>query len=403
MARVTLYYPWIYLKSGIERTILELERRSRHDIRIVTSRYEPNSTFEEFGNLKVEELDRVSVKRTYWEVAKAAWKIGNIRLDDKGHDILLICCDGIGPWLLLRNRSRPAVNLCFTPLRAVYDAAYRARLMETSPPRRLLRTMAEAAFRRIDRLAWTRFASVICNSRTTRDRVVQGRLYPAEKIIVAYPGVDSRSIERGRRFDRYFFLPGRIMWTKNIELAIAAFGQFRAAHHDFELVIAGMVDEKSRQYFAKLQDMAEPIGGIRFEIDVSDGRMQDLYGNCTCVLLSAFNEDQGLTPLEGMARGKPCIAVDRGGPRESVLHGRTGFLEEPTPEAFAAAMARIAEEAGLAERMGNAGLDHVRNFTWDRFIAVLDAEIDRLAPPHAADDRSYSCRNHSSPYDPTMT
>ena len=30
MKRVALYYPWIYVRSGVERTILELVRRSRH-------------------------------------------------------------------------------------------------------------------------------------------------------------------------------------------------------------------------------------------------------------------------------------------------------------------------------------------------------------------------------------
>ena len=43
-----------------------------------------------------------------------------------------------------------------------------------------------------------------------------------------------------------------------------------------------------------------------------------------------------------MATGRPVIAVNNGGPRESVVHGATGWLCEPTAEAFADAFAQAA-------------------------------------------------------------
>jgi alpha-1,3/alpha-1,6-mannosyltransferase len=49
---------------------------------------------------------------------------------------------------------------------------------------------------------------------------------------------------------------------------------------------------------------------------------------------------QGL-PTQAMAAGRPVIACNSGGPRESVVHGRTGFLCEPTPASFAAAMLQL--------------------------------------------------------------
>jgi hypothetical protein len=42
--KVALYYPWVYLTSGAERTILELTGRSRHEWTIFTNRFEPENT-----------------------------------------------------------------------------------------------------------------------------------------------------------------------------------------------------------------------------------------------------------------------------------------------------------------------------------------------------------------------
>lgn len=377
MARIALYYPWIYLKSGVERTILEVYRRSRHEITIYTSHYDRDATYADLKECRIREIGRVSVRRTYVEAARAALRMARLRFRPADHDALVIACDGLGPLMTFRNADLPLMNLCFTPLRAVYDAEYRRRLMEQGGPRGA-KILAERAFRLVDRRAWRHFDSVLCNSRTTRDRVVTGGLRRREETIVAYPGVPAAAIREQGPMGDYFFLPGRIMWTKNIELAIDAYRTYRAAGGRLGLVIAGMVDRKSGPYYDALRARAAGLDGLSFETEVSDARMRSLYEGCRAVLLAAFNEDQGLTPLEGMACGKPSVAVNRGGPRESVVDGETGFLVEPEPAEFAAAMARLDREADLAARMGRAGLDRVRLFTWENFIEVFDGEVDRI-------------------------
>lgn len=382
MARIALYYPWIYLKSGVERTILEIYRRSRHDVIIVTSHYDRDATFEELAGCNIVQRGQVSVKRTYLQAAKAALTMANLRFDRAGYDALVICCDGLGPLLTFRNRNLPLMNLCFTPLRAVYDMDYRDRLLARNGPR-TAKLVAEKLFRLLDRAAWRKFDSVICNSRTTRARAVDGGLRAKGEMIVAYPGIAAAAIRPAGQVGDYFFLPGRIMWTKNIELAIDAYRDYRAQGGTLGLVIAGMVDRKSGPYYESLQAQAADLDGIRFETEVSDARMQALYSGCRAVLLAAFNEDQGLTPLEGMAVGKPTIAIDRGGPRESVIHGQTGFLVEPQPQPFAEAMLRLDQNPDLARAMGLRGQDRVSLFTWENFITVFDDEIDRIVAKRA--------------------
>ena len=116
--RVALYHPWVYLKSGLERTLLEIHRRSRHEMRIYTSHYDRQGTYPELASTGVVELPRVSVRRSYLAVLGAAAQIARTRLDPSEFDALVISCDGLGDLLTLRNHDRPVLALTFTPLRA---------------------------------------------------------------------------------------------------------------------------------------------------------------------------------------------------------------------------------------------------------------------------------------------
>src|SRR5262249_12556989 len=157
--------------------------------------------------------------------------------------------DGLGPLITFRHRSVPMLNLCFTPLRAVYDLTYRERLLARGRMTRLLGLLSETAFRVVDRAAWRNFAAVTCISQTIRDRVASAGLYPRDRLEIVHPGVGAAAINVSGTFERFFLLPGRIMWTKNIELAISAFKLFLdqapAELRNFRLHIAGGVDRKS--------------------------------------------------------------------------------------------------------------------------------------------------------------
>ena len=57
-----------------------------------------------------------------------------------------------------------------------------------------------------------------------------------------------------------------------------------------------------------------------------DATVKDLYSRAKGFIATALNEDFGLTPVEAMAAGKPVIAPDEGGYRETIIDGVTGRL-----------------------------------------------------------------------------
>ncbi|TXH35863.1 MAG: glycosyltransferase family 1 protein [Burkholderiaceae bacterium] len=377
--KIALYHPWIYLKSGLERTILEIAKRSRHEWVIYTSHFDAQGTYPELKNYGVREVNRVSVQRSYGAVLGASWRIASTQLDLSQVQALVVCCDGLGSFITLRNASRPIVNLCFTPLRAVYDLEYRQRHLGRQGGRRGLALLLEAAYKTIDRWVWKRYQRIICISQTVKDRSQAGGLLGSQPVDVMYPGIDVQAVQASDRFEEIFFIPGRIMWTKNIELGIAAFLQFKkVTGSPHRLVIAGMVDAKSQSYLKTLRDMAGHDQGVEFHLSPSDAEMRDYYNRCSAMLFTAFNEDLGLTPMEAMASGKPVIAVDKGGPQEVVEHQVTGYLVPADPNSFAVTMELLVSDPQKMRRMGAAGLERVQRFGWDYFVKQLDDVLDTM-------------------------
>lgn len=377
--RVAAYYPWIYLRGGGERTLLEFIRHSRHTWTIYTNRYDPEATFPEFRDIPLVELPRVSVKRNARDVGRAAFTLLSQELPFDDADALMICQESLGNLIGLRVRRMPVFCLCLTALRVAYDPHVRSRFLATRPS--LWTRLGVSAFSLVDRLAWARYDRVFCISGEVASRLHTAHLTPEGRTEIVYPGVDLNDFRPDGAWEPFFLLPGRIMWTKNIELGIQAYTRLKTISpgaHRFRLVICGIVDEKSRPYLQKLRDMAGDRPDIEFVVDPSDQAFKQLYRRAFAVLFTAFNEDWGLVPLEAMASGRPVIGVAQGGPLESIAHGETGLLCPAEPEAFARAMASLAEDPGLADMMGRAGRGHVTRFSWDEFARPIDDYIDFL-------------------------
>lgn len=382
--KIALYYPWIYLRSGCERTILQLVSRSRHDWTIYTNRFEPESTFPGLQQLKVVNLPEVSVRRSFGQVGRAALRIGSQRLPADGSKALVVFCEGLGDLITLRNRNIPAICLCFTPLRAAFDTHYQANYLAgrgNSLMRRTLLRVASRCFRLIDRQIWRRYRAVFAISSEVRDRIVAGGLRTQEQVQLAHPGVDLADFTPTGIYEKTFVIAGRIMWTKNIELGIEAFRRFvsQRGKSDFSLVIAGFVDEKSKPYVAKLRALSADLPNVRFVERPSDEELFLLCSSAYALLYTPFNEDWGLIPLEAMCLEKAVISVNRGGPCEVILDGKTGFLVPPDPDAFANAMKVLADRPDLTRTMGVAGRQRAAQFDWQQFCQQLDDFLETFA------------------------
>jgi glycosyltransferase involved in cell wall biosynthesis len=104
---------------------------------------------------------------------------------------------------------------------------------------------------------------------------------------------------------------------------------------------------------------------------ISDEQLIDHYARCRAVYFAPWNEDYGFVTLESFRSGKAVVtAVDSGGPAELVRHEQNGLVAQPTPQAMAEELDRLADR-DLAERLGRAAEVAAREHTWDRAVKVL--------------------------------
>lgn len=383
MKRIALYYPWIHLRSGIERMILEVLARSRHQFTIFTSHLDLEHTFPEFGRLpNVVVRRRVSVRRTIAPALAAAWTIARERLPLDGYDALIVSSEGLGDLITLRNARVPIVCYCHSLSRPVFDAVYRSHLIARRPALRWLLPPFLPPYRALTRRAWLRYTHIFANSRTTRDQILANRLAPPGNVEVLHPGAAVEQAQASECYEPFFLYAGRIKWTKNVELAIDAFRRFKVGVPDdkWTLVIAGEVDNGSAEYVRQLQE--RPGGaerdGVIYRIDPSRAELEQLMARCYALLFPSLSEPWGIVPVEAMAHGRPVLAVNNGGPSESVEDGETGFLLEPIPDAFAERMRWLAERPEAVRRLGRSGTERARRYSWEAFIGRLDDYLDTL-------------------------
>ncbi len=146
------------------------------------------------------------------------------------------------------------------------------------------------------------------------------------------------------------------------------------------LVIAGTLskDPEHQKYFEKLKSMSKGLNVV-FKVNLDDTELKKLYASSTAVLFAATNEDYGFIPIESMASSKPIISVNDGGPSETILNGKTGFLVSSASE-MAEKMAYVVGNKEIAERMGREGRKLVEErYSWGAFFGQLDPILRKVA------------------------
>ena len=227
-----------------------------------------------------------------------------------------------------------------------------------SPRGRLKERVRRAALHAADRYLLTRSVTrLFVQSETVRQRL---RMWPSLHADVLYPPAPHRAY----RCDSYgpdFFLVSRLTTLKRADLLVRALATADGA--GLTCAIAGEGDQA-----APLQALARQLGvegRVSFLGRVSDDALVDRLATCRAVVFPPFQEDYGFVTVEAFASRKAVVTCrDSGGPAELVQDGATGLVCDPSPDALAHALRRLADDAALAERLGAAGQARGATLTW---------------------------------------
>jgi glycosyltransferase involved in cell wall biosynthesis len=202
-----------------------------------------------------------------------------------------------------------------------------------------------------------------------QSQTIQRRLYEdfglrAEVLLPPAP-------QRPYRCDGYgpeLLVISRLTPHKRVDLVLRALAE--PAARSVRVAIVGDGDVR-----AELERLAVTLGvteRVRFLGRVDDSVLVDCLARCRAVCFTPIEEDYGFVTVEAFAARKAVITCrDSGGPSELVWDGETGFICEPSAADVARAVARLADDAALAERLGSAGAARAATMTWSAAVKEL--------------------------------
>jgi glycosyltransferase involved in cell wall biosynthesis len=260
---------------------------------------------------------------------------------------------------------------------------------------------AGTALRRRYNSVMGRGERVIAISHFVAEHAVATYHLPVEKLRVIQRGVDlSRfdparvSAERRIRLaeawrlpdDRpVVMLPGRLTrWKGQLDLVAAV---ARLGRTDLRCLLVG--SDEGRPKFRRELEQAIYRHGLAsvFQIveDCDDMPAAMMFAD---VVVSASNRPEGFgrVIVEAQAMGRPVIATDHGGARETVRPGETGWLVPPgDPAALAAALGEaLALTPSDREALAARATDSARQeFSIERMCAATIAVYEEILFPHA--------------------
>lgn len=213
------------------------------------------------------------------------------------------------------------------------------------------------------------------------------------RILAEEYGHDSVVTYNGLDIDEFSALPprsstvptvlfvGGLEARKGLEYLVLAMADVVRRHPRARFVAVAKTGFRGVDEPAWFKVLAERVGvADRFTLleSVSNDQLMRLYADCDLLALPSRNEGWGLSLMEAMACSKPVVATRVGGIPELVTDGVEGLLVEPGDvSGLGDAMNALLDDDEKRERMGRAGRERVRAFSWDDAADTVLREYER--------------------------
>jgi len=249
------------------------------------------------------------------------------------YDVVVSSCFGYAKGI---HKRADALHICYchTPMRWVWRTEDYLSREKNSRVKTALLALPLRWLKRWEMRAARQPDVYIANSQVVAERLKQA--FGVEAAAVIPPPIDTERFAplAGHEADApedFYLVLSRLVPYKRFDLAIGA-----CIALGRPLVVIGDGPDRER-----LERLAAGAPNIRFLGRAPDEVVAD-HARRTRALLSPWEEDFGMTPLEVNAAGRPAVAFRGGGATETIVEGLNGvFFEEATAESLARAMLRL--------------------------------------------------------------
>jgi glycosyltransferase involved in cell wall biosynthesis len=241
----------------------------------------------------------------------------------------------------------------------------------------LLDVQADRLVLREERRAAREWDAILCNSHFSREGIVRAYGIDAR---VCYLGIDlARFSSADADAGSYLVGLGGLDPLKCVHLVVDALALVPASIRPPLRWIGNYADPS---YLRSCEALARRRGvTFSFEVRVSEDVLRERLQGALALAYPPMLEPFGYAPLEANACGTPVIAIAEGGIRETVADGVNGILlADRRPETWAAAIARMATQPELRQRLARQGEARVREL-WspEAATARLERELENAS------------------------
>lgn len=359
---LALAHDYLLTMRGAERTFAEMAR-CWPQAPIYTLLYDADAVAEGFAGREVHTsgLQRLGARQSSFRYLLPFFPKAAERLAVQGFETIVTSSSAFAHGL----RPGPgALHVCYchSPFRYAWFEQERAEAETPWPGRPAMRAILKRN-RDWDLKAAGRVSRYVANGKITQDRILE--LYGVESEIV-HPPVAVERFAVGEPEDFLLFV-GQIVPHKRVQVALEA---ARIAGLPIKIVGDGPDRERLEALYAGL--------GVEFLGSVSDQRLGDLYSRCIALVVPNV-EEFGIAAVEAQAAGRPVIAVNRGGVRETVIPGETGVLVDGED---AAALAEALHDTDFSRFDPMKIRAHAERFSPAAFRAAFSGLVDRYIEEH---------------------
>ena len=358
MKRVGLVHDYLLVLRGAERAFSALASLWP-DAPIHTLLYDSAKMAARFGDRDVRPspLQRLGARQTdFRRLLPLLPSVAN-RMPTTEYDLVVSSSSAFGHYAPIHDDA-VHVSYCYTPFRYAWFER-EAGLAHAPSWMRPLAGFTLDRIRSADARASRRVTRYVAISKLSQERIHQ---YWDRDADVVYPPTELHRFAPGEPED-FFLVVCELVPHKRIEIALEA-----ARRADKPIKVCGDGPELERLKALYEGRTATFVGRI------SDAELADLYARCAALVVPNV-EEFGLTAVEAQASGRPVLAADRGGAKETVIEGETGTL---VPFGDVDALAEAMRETDFHTFSADRAVMNSRRFSPEAFQSGIQNQV-RLA------------------------
>ncbi len=359
--KIAIFHNYLDNIGGAERVTLTLARELNADV--YTTNIDKNKIKKMgFSDIKMKSIGRIPINAPLRQQL-ALYKFRKLNLK-KRYDFYIIS----GDWAMAGAvNNKPNLWYVHSPIREIWDSYKRTRKIAVPWYARLIFDLWVYYNRYLNKKYIKHVNKIVCNSKNTKKRL---RRFLKRDATVINPPIETSKYHY-KPAKNYWLSVNRLIFPKRVEIQTKAFEKLK----DEKLIIVGSY-EKSK-HFKKYANYIKKTKPKNVEIRswVSFEELVKLYSECRGFITTAVDEDFGMTVVEAMASGKPVIAPNEGGYKETVIDGVTGKLVDKINEEKL--IQAIKEIGKNPNKYKSACLKQAKDFDTKKFIQKIKQEINK--------------------------